>query len=82
MALEDALVVTKCLSEYSSPTKAFQNYEFQRFSRTKSIVEQSLRSARMGQLAHPLAVKLREILMKVMKPAIANSFKNFHAYRA
>lgn len=82
MALEDALVVTKCLMEFSSPAAAFQNYESQRFSRTKSIVEQSLRSGRMGQLAHPITVKLRETLMKLMKPAIANSFKTLHAYRA
>ena len=81
MALEDALVITKCLSEYPSPTEAFQNYESQRFSRTKSIVEQSLSSGRMGQLAHPITVKLRETIMKLMKPAIANSFKTLHAYR-
>ena len=82
MALEDALIVTKCLVESSSPATAFQNYESQRFSRTKSIVEQSLRSGRMGQLAHPITVKLRETLMKVMKPVIINSFKSLHAYRA
>lgn len=82
MALEDALVVTKCLREFSSPAAAFQNYESQRFSRTKSIVEQSLRSGRMGQLAHPLTVKLRETFMKLMKPVIANTFKTLHAYRA
>ena len=82
MALEDALVITNCLVESSTPAAAFQNYESQRFSRTKSIVEQSLRSGRMGQLAHPITVKLRETLMKVMKPAIKNSFKSIHAYRA
>lgn len=82
MALEDALIVTKCLVEYSSPATAFQHYESQRFSRTKSIVEQSLRSGRMGRLAHPITVKLREALMKIMKPAIKNSFKTLHAYRA
>ena len=82
MALEDALVVTKCLLESPSPTTAFQNYESQRFSRTKSIVEQSLRSGQMGQLAHPITVKLREALMRLMKPVIINSFKSLHAYRA
>ena len=82
MALEDALVVTKCLMEFSSPAIAFQNYELQRFSRTKSIVEQSLRSGRMGQLSHPIIVKLRETLMKLIEPAIVNSFETLHAYRA
>ena len=82
MALEDALVVTKCLIEHSEPTVAFQQYESQRFGRTKFIVEQSLRSGRMGQLKHPIKVALRESLMKLMKPAIKNSFKSLHAYRA
>ncbi|MEM8780912.1 MAG: FAD-dependent monooxygenase [Cyanobacteria bacterium P01_G01_bin.49] len=82
MALEDALIVTKCLLKSSSSAIAFQNYESQRFSRTKSIIEQSLRSGRMGQLSHPITVKLRETLMKIMKQAIANSFKTLHAYRA
>ena len=77
----DALVVTNCLVESSTPAAAFQNYESQRFSRTKSVVEQSLRLGRMGQLAHPITVKLRETLMKLMKPAIKNSFKTLHAYR-
>ena len=81
MALEDALAVTKCLLECPSPATAFQNYESQRFSRTKSIVKQSLRSGRMGQLSHPITVKLRETLMKLMKPAIKNSFETLHAYR-
>ncbi|MGL5075522.1 MAG: FAD-dependent monooxygenase [Waterburya sp.] len=81
MALEDALMITKCLLEHSEPAIAFKYYESQRFPRTKSIVKQSLRSGRMGQLAHPITVKLRETLMKLMKPAIINSFKSLHAYR-
>ena len=81
MALEDALIVTKCLLEHPSAA-AFQDYERKRFPRSKSIVEQSLRSARMGQLSHPFTVKLRSMLMKLMKPAIKNSFKSLHAYRA
>ncbi|MGL5793666.1 MAG: FAD-dependent monooxygenase, partial [Waterburya sp.] len=81
MALEDALMITKCLLEHSEPAVAFKYYESQRFPRTKSIVNQSLRSGRMGKLAHPITVKLRETLMKLMKPAIINSFKSLHAYR-
>ncbi len=82
MALEDALVITKCLLKHPEPAEAFQQYESLRFSRTKSIVEQSLRSGRMGKLKHPINVALRETLMKLMKPVIKNSFKSLHAYRA
>ncbi|MGB3637491.1 MAG: FAD-dependent monooxygenase [Rivularia sp. (in: cyanobacteria)] len=82
MALEDAIVVTKCLIEHSEPAVAFCKYESLRFERTKSIVEQSLRSAQMGKLKHPIEVALRETLMKLIKPTIKNSFKSLHAYRA
>lgn len=81
MALEDALVITKCLRAHSDPAVAFKEYESKRFPRAKSIVEQSLRSGRMGELVNPVAVALRNTFMKLMGPAIKNSFKSLHAYR-
>lgn len=81
-ALEDAFVIAKCLQEQSDPTAAFQKYEALRFPRTKLIVEQSLQSAKMGELENPLAVMLRNTFMKLMGPAISNSFKSVLAYRA
>lgn len=81
-ALEDAYVVAKCLKENSDPVAAFQQYESLRFPRTGVIVEQSLRSGKMGELSNPLAVGLRNTFMKVMGPAISSSFKSLHAYRA
>ena len=82
MALEDALVVTKCLQELDDVSKAFEQYELQRFSRVKSIVEQSLRSGRMGELENSIAVKLRLQFIKLMGSTIADSFTSFHSFRA
>ena len=82
MALEDALVITKCLLTHSDPAVAFQQYESQRFARTKAVVQQSLQAAKMGRFENRLAIVLRETFMKLMKPAIQNSFKSLHAYRA
>jgi 2-polyprenyl-6-methoxyphenol hydroxylase-like FAD-dependent oxidoreductase len=81
-ALEDAYVLAKCLQEQSNMIAAFQNYQSLRFPRTKTIMEQSLQSAKMGELQHPLAVGLRNIFMKVMSSVISRSFKSLHAYRA
>jgi 2-polyprenyl-6-methoxyphenol hydroxylase-like FAD-dependent oxidoreductase len=81
MALEDALVISKCLQEQPNPTLAFQQYELQRFARTKYIVEQSLQSGKMGELENRFAVGLRSTLMKLMRTVISNSFKSIHAYR-
>lgn len=80
-ALEDAYVIAKCL-QASDPITAFQHYESLRFGRTKAIVVQSLRSGKMGELTHPLAVGLRNTFMKVMSLPISNSFRSLHAYRA
>ncbi|MCJ8280471.1 MAG: hypothetical protein MJK14_11350 [Rivularia sp. ALOHA_DT_140] len=66
----------------SDLTVAFQKYESQRFPRTSSILKQSLRSGKMGQLKHPIQVALREKLIKIIKPAIKNIFKSLHSYRA
>lgn len=81
-ALEDAYVVARCLSEEPDAVKAFQSYESQRFDRTKSIVEQSLRSGQMGKLKSPLAVKLRNVIMQLMSPVISSNFNAVQAYRA
>ncbi|BAU12670.1 monooxygenase FAD-binding protein [Leptolyngbya sp. NIES-3755] len=81
-ALEDAYVIAQCLQSESDPSLAFQHYEMLRFPRTKAIVEGSLRSGKMGEVSHPFAVGLRNTFMKVMAPAIHNSFRTLHAYRA
>ncbi len=81
-ALEDAYVVAQCLQAQPNPSIAFQQYESVRFPRTKAIVEQSLQSAKMGELKNPVAVELRNIFMKVMGSIISNNFKSLHAYRA
>lgn len=81
-ALEDAYVIAQCLQAQPAPSLAFQQYETLRFPRTKAIVEESLRSGKMGELSNPLAVGLRNTFMKVMSSAISNSFKSLHAYRA
>jgi 2-polyprenyl-6-methoxyphenol hydroxylase-like FAD-dependent oxidoreductase len=81
-ALEDALVVTKCLQAEYDVVKAFEQYELQRFARVKSIVQESLRSGRMGELENPVGVRLRNQFMKLMGSVIADSFKSCHAFRA
>jgi 2-polyprenyl-6-methoxyphenol hydroxylase-like FAD-dependent oxidoreductase len=81
MALEDALVISKCLQKQPNAVLAFQEYESKRFARTKYIVEQSLQSGKMGELENHLAVGVRNTFMKLMRAAISNSFKSIHSYR-
>jgi 2-polyprenyl-6-methoxyphenol hydroxylase-like FAD-dependent oxidoreductase len=81
-ALEDGYVLAKCLREQPNVVTAFQEYESLRFPRTRAIVEASLRSSKMGELRNPVAVGLRNGLMKVMGGIIGDSMRSFHAYRA
>lgn len=81
-ALEDAYVLAQALQPQSNPSLAFQQYETLRFPRTQAIVMESLRSAKLGELAHPFGVGLRNLIMKTMGPAISKSFRSMQAYRA
>lgn len=81
MALEDAIAVTKCLLAFDTKA-AFEQYELQRFARTKMIVEESLQAAKLGQWENPAAVALREIFMKLLPTAVLkNKVNALQAYR-
>jgi 2-polyprenyl-6-methoxyphenol hydroxylase-like FAD-dependent oxidoreductase len=81
MALEDALVVTKCLLEQANPADAFRQYESLRVGRTKKIVEQSLAIGKSFQIENRVFIALRNTLMKLLAKQFDNDYKTLHAYR-
>jgi 2-polyprenyl-6-methoxyphenol hydroxylase-like FAD-dependent oxidoreductase len=81
MALEDALVVTKCLLEQRHPADAFRQYESLRVERTKKIVEQSLAIGKSFQIENRVFIALRNTLMKLLAKQFDNDYKTLHAYR-
>lgn len=82
MALEDALVVTKCLLEQPHPADAFRQYESLRIGRTKKIVEQSLAIGKSFQIENRVFIALRNTLMNLLAKQFDNDYKALHAYRA
>ncbi len=82
MALEDALVVTKCLLEQRHPADAFRQYESLRVGRTKKIVQQSLAISKSFQIENRVFIALRNTLMKLLAQRFDNDYKALHAYRA
>ena len=82
MALEDALVVTKCLLEQANPADAFRQYESLRIGRTKKIVEQSLAIGKSFQIENRVFIALRNTLMNLLAQQFDNDYKALHAYRA
>jgi 2-polyprenyl-6-methoxyphenol hydroxylase-like FAD-dependent oxidoreductase len=79
MALEDALVVTKCLLEQRHPADAFRQYESLRVERTKKIVEQSLVIGKSFQIENRVFIALRNTLMKLSAKQFDNDYKALHA---
>jgi 2-polyprenyl-6-methoxyphenol hydroxylase-like FAD-dependent oxidoreductase len=65
-AIEDAVVLAKCLSEESEPASALRHYEAHRTRRVAHIVQRSRRLGRVAQLENPLLCQLRDVLLKKM----------------
>jgi len=82
IAIEDALVVTKCLLEQRHPADAFRQYKSLRIERTKKIVEQSLAIGKSFQIENRVFIAFRNTLMKLSAQQFNHDYKILHAYRA
>lgn len=63
MAIEDAVVLAKCLAKIDSIELALIDYEVKRISRTTHIVNESWRIGKVAQWSNPFLVKLRNALI-------------------
>jgi len=59
MAIEDALVLTRCLAKYDLSTTALRTYEHVRYARTSAITDYSHLYGAVGHWQNHLAVELR-----------------------
>ena len=64
MAIEDAAVITDCLTKYTSIEEAFTRFQQLRQKRVRSIVNTSFQLGRMAQLTNPYLSKLRNGLLR------------------
>lgn len=70
-AIEGAVILGKCLAANSDPIEAFREYEARRLKRTAAIVKTSWTLGKVGQWSNPLAIKIRNGLMRLV-PASQN----------
>jgi 2-polyprenyl-6-methoxyphenol hydroxylase-like FAD-dependent oxidoreductase len=63
-ALEDAVVLARCLDDATDLAAALRTYEQRRIPRTSQLVRQSRRIGQVGQWQHPVACALRDALMR------------------
>ncbi len=66
MAIEDAAVLTFCLSDSATAEEAFRRFELIRQKRVSSIVNGAFQLGRIAQSSSPLLSKLRNNLFRIM----------------
>jgi 2-polyprenyl-6-methoxyphenol hydroxylase-like FAD-dependent oxidoreductase len=64
MAIEDALVLSRCLQRYPDVVTALKRYEDLRFDRTKMVVQDAWQQGVVGQWKRPAAVAIRTVMFK------------------
>jgi len=70
MALEDALVLAKCVVKQNSIEAGLRRYESLRYSRTRHIQQRSLLMGHIGQWENPLVVGGRRVVTNLLPARI------------
>jgi 2-polyprenyl-6-methoxyphenol hydroxylase-like FAD-dependent oxidoreductase len=65
-AIEDAVVLTKCLQESSNGIAALRAYEERRRARTAAMMNIAWRVGMISQWENPLACGARDVMMKLL----------------
>ena len=69
-ALEDAVALAQAVAEGPDILSALRSYEARRIPRVNRLVKQSRRVGRIGQLENPLAIGVRDALLRTMSPRV------------
>jgi len=73
MAIEDAAVLARCLTETDDVPAALRAFEARRYRRTAWITRESLRYGRIAQWQHAAAVRVRELVFRATPSAFAQA---------
>jgi 2-polyprenyl-6-methoxyphenol hydroxylase-like FAD-dependent oxidoreductase len=81
-AIEDAVVLAKCLGADGNVVGALRGYEKRRIKRTADFVNRSWMIGSMGRWKNPVAVRFRDRLQSIVFPTVAlRGQKKAAAYR-
>lgn len=72
-ALEDVAVLMDEIKDEKSVQKCFRNFEKRRLKRTKYIIDTSKRIGEVSQWDNPLLVAVRNQIMRLLPPSVAQS---------
>jgi 2-polyprenyl-6-methoxyphenol hydroxylase-like FAD-dependent oxidoreductase len=83
MAIEDALVLAKCLEDESSPELALRHYESKRRNRTRHVQQRSLLMGHIGQWENRLVIGGREVVTRILPAKIfERNLRRVYSYAA
>lgn len=77
MAIEDAVVLTSCIEEYSTVEEAFERFEAKRIERTTKIVNDSWMIGKVAQLENKLLTSLRNTFIRLTPPSVSENQVKF-----
>jgi 2-polyprenyl-6-methoxyphenol hydroxylase-like FAD-dependent oxidoreductase len=77
MAIEDAVVLARCMKQERDPAKAFERFEQARVKRTSQIVTTSYNLGKVAQLKNPLLMKVRNAAMRWTPTAVTEKQLKF-----
>ncbi|HEY2800983.1 MAG TPA: hypothetical protein VGI85_10330 [Chthoniobacterales bacterium] len=81
MALEDALVLAKCLASHDCRATALRRYEALRFRRTRGIQRRSRWIGQIGQWQSPLLVRSRNYVTRLLPSQVLElNLRRTYAY--
>jgi len=85
MAIEDAVVLARCLDKYGADAEGLRAYEKLRFARTKAVSDYSRVYGSLGQWQTAWAVRLRSVALSLAPQAITRQLLrlifDYDAYR-
>ncbi|MCC5928719.1 MAG: FAD-dependent monooxygenase [Cyclobacteriaceae bacterium] len=82
MAMEGAFILAKSVQKYGLTKKAFARYEELQYPRSESIIKESLKLGKMGQLSNPVLIRLRNFGFKIMPSSVAmKMIDKYFSYR-
>jgi len=70
-AIEDAVALQAALQAAVDLSSALVHYQEKRLAHTSRVIRQSRSIGRMGQIANPLLIKLRDAAMQLMPAELA-----------
>lgn len=71
LALEDAAVLARCVTAHGLDPQALRDYESRRVARTAAVVATSAQQAAINRWRHPLACRLRELMLSTLPKPLA-----------